>query len=75
MGPRWHCVRYVMAITKAFLIAELPRKTRAFLIAPVLSGISSDLIKSQWRWACSFSRSSVLSQIAAAIWLIRLPMR
>ena len=33
---------------KAFLNVELPRKTRAFLIAPVLSGISSDLIKSQW---------------------------
>ena len=32
---------------KAFLIAELPKKNRAFLTAPALAGISSDLMQSQ----------------------------
>ena len=31
----------------AFFIAELPKKNRAFLTAPALAGISSDLIQSQ----------------------------
>jgi hypothetical protein len=60
---------------KAFLIAELPRKTPAFLIAPVLSGISSDLIKSQWTMGVLIFALVGLIAIAAAIWLIRLPMR
>jgi hypothetical protein len=32
---------------KAFFIAELPKKNRAFLTAPALAGISSDLMQSQ----------------------------
>jgi hypothetical protein len=44
---------------KAFLIAELPKKNRAFLTAPALAGISSDLIQSQGAWtAAGASRSA-----------------
>ena len=32
---------------KSFFIAELPKKNRAFLTAPALAGISSDLMQSQ----------------------------
>ena len=32
---------------KALFIAELPKKNRAFLTAPALAGISSDLMQSQ----------------------------
>jgi hypothetical protein len=47
---------FVMAITErtrcergpmSLLIAELPKKNRAFLTAPALAGISSDLMQSQ----------------------------
>ena len=35
---------------KALLIAELPKKKRAFLTEPALAGISSDLMQSQRAW-------------------------
>jgi hypothetical protein len=33
---------------KALFIAELRKKNRAFLTAPALAGISSDLMQSHW---------------------------
>src|SRR5215510_4494384 len=48
MEPRWHCVRYVMAITKKrFSFPNCAKRTGAFLTAPALAGISSDLMQSQ----------------------------
>src|SRR5262249_13614546 len=48
MEPRWHCVRYVMAITKKrFSFPNCAKRTGSFLTAPALAGISSDLMQSQ----------------------------
>ncbi|HMA74838.1 MAG TPA: hypothetical protein VKP67_25595, partial [Xanthobacteraceae bacterium] len=47
-AARWHCVRYVMAITKKrFSFPNCAKRTGSFLTAPALAGISSDLMQSQ----------------------------
>jgi hypothetical protein len=48
MGPRWHRVRYVIAITKKRFLALNRKKKRAFPTVPGLAGISSEVIQSHW---------------------------
>jgi hypothetical protein len=46
-AARWHCVLCDGHHKKALFIVELRKKNRAFLTAPALAGISSDLMQSQ----------------------------
>jgi hypothetical protein len=56
---------------KALFIAELPKKNRAFLTAPALAGISSDVMQSRGRWTTAGAGRSASALMHKSVTMVQ----